>query len=137
MTWNSSYIPITVWPGPWDSTSRRQLCSEKRSAVPNASCTVGIDGAQQVILEKQQLDCFTNMNLQVLLDRLNADRYVVYGVVTEICVKFAAFGLLRTGKPVDLVTDAVRSLTEEAGSGTFRDFAAAGGGLTVAAKIIG
>jgi nicotinamidase/pyrazinamidase len=109
---------------------------EKRTVVPNGPCPVNVDGAQQVILEKQQLDCFTNMNLQALLDRLTADRYVVYGVVTEVCVKFAAFGLLRSGKRVDLVTDAVGSLTDEAGFSTFREIEAAGGGLTTVRQVL-
>ena len=53
------------------------------------------------------------MNLADLLERFAAERYVVYGVVTEICVKLAAFGLLKTGKRVELVTDAVRSLERQ------------------------
>ena len=32
---------------------------------------------------------------RALLVELEADRYVVYGVVTEICVRIAAFGLLK------------------------------------------
>ncbi len=60
---------------------------------------------------------------------------MVYGVVTEICVKLAAFGLLKTGMRVEIVTDAVRCLSEEAGAGMFAEFAAAGGTLTSIAKI--
>ena len=37
-------------------------------------------------------------NLARLLDRLDAGRYVVYGVVTEICVLHAVRGLLRAGR---------------------------------------
>jgi nicotinamidase/pyrazinamidase len=59
-----------------------------------------VDSARQFILEKQQFDCFSSPHLEPLLERLKADRYVVYGVVTEICVRCAAFGLLKTGKPV-------------------------------------
>src|SRR5580658_6064472 len=51
---------------------------------------------RQRILEKQTLDCFSSPQLAPLLTELNADRYVVYGVVTEICVRFAALGLLKT-----------------------------------------
>ena len=65
-----------------------------------------------------------------LLAELNADRYVVYGVVTEICVRFAAFGLLKTGKRVELVTDAVKALDESAAKNIFDEFTAAGGRLT-------
>src|SRR5579864_2849148 len=88
------------------------------------------EGFQQLILEKQELDCFTNPRLLPLLSELNADRYVVYGVVTEICVRFAAFGLLKTGKRVELVTDAVKALDESAAGKMFAEFTAAGGHLT-------
>ena len=87
------------------------------------------EGLQQLILEKPELDCFSNPLLMPLLSELNADRYVVYGVVTEICVRFAAFGLLKTGKRVDLVTDAVKALDESAAGKMFAEFTAAGGHL--------
>jgi len=103
---------------------------EKRVVIPNAPCELKIESAQQIILEKQTLDCFTNVNLPAILDRLGADRYVVYGVVTEICVKFAAFGLLKTGKRVELVTGAIRSLDQAASTKMLSEFAAAGGILT-------
>ena len=109
---------------------------EKRAVVPNAPCDLAaVDGAQQVILEKQTLDCFDNVNLQALLARLNADRYVVYGVVTEICVKLAAMGLLRTGRRVELATDAVRSLNDSDRDRFFAEFTAAGGALTTVAEL--
>ena len=66
-----------------------------------------IDGVPQLILEKRHNDCFTNPNMDALMLAFDAERYVVYGVVTEICVKDAAFGLLERGRKVDLVTDAV------------------------------
>jgi len=66
---------------------------------------------------------------------LNADRYVVYGVVTEICVRFAAFGLLKTGKRVEIVTDAVKALDEAAARKTLSDFTAAGGVLTTSDRL--
>jgi nicotinamidase/pyrazinamidase len=110
---------------------------EKCVIVPNTPREPDIEPGRQILLEKQKLDCFTNVNLRPLLDRLKADRYVVYGVVTEICVKYAAFGLLESGKRVEMVTDAVRSLTEEAGSRTLAEFMAAGGVLTTVAEISG
>lgn len=106
---------------------------EKRVAVKNAPGPVMV--GPQMLIEKQTFDCFTNVNLPAILNELKADRYVVYGVVTEICVKLAAFGLLRTGMRVEIVTDAVRCLSEEAGAGMFAEFAAAGGTLTSIAKI--
>ncbi len=84
----------------------------------------------QIILEKQTLDCFACAGLAPLLQSLNADRYVVYGVVTEICVKFAAMGLLKTGRRVEIVADAVKALDETAASKMFAEFQSAGGFLT-------
>ena len=94
------------------------------------------DGSRQLFLEKQKLDCFSSPRLSPLLAELNADRYVVYGVVTEICVKYAAFGLLKTGKPVDLVTDAVKALDEAAARAMFSEFSAAGGRLTTSSEVL-
>jgi len=90
------------------------------------------DPVRQILFPKQQLDVFSVPELLPLLQRLNADRYVVYGVVTEICVKCAAFGLLKTGKQVEIVTDAVRSLNEGEALKMLQDFVDAGGRLTSA-----
>jgi nicotinamidase/pyrazinamidase len=102
----------------------------KRIVIPNSGFDQSIDSAQQLLLEKQTFDCFTNINLAGLLERLGAERYVVHGVVTEICVKFAAWGLLKTGQRVELVTDAVRSLDDAASAEMTAAFLAAGGVLT-------
>jgi nicotinamidase/pyrazinamidase len=108
---------------------------ERRVVIPNASCDVAIAGAQQMLLEKQTLDCFSNVNLEALLDRLDAKRYVVYGVVTEICVKIAAMGLLKAGGRVEIVTDAIRALSETESAKTLDEFAAAGGRLTTISRV--
>ncbi len=104
---------------------------DPRAIIPAAAAD-----ARQLILEKQQLDCFSSPHLAPLLAQLNADRYVVYGVVTEICVRCAAFGLLKTGKPVEVVTDAVKALNEQAAIEMFQEFTAAGGRLTTSADVL-
>jgi nicotinamidase/pyrazinamidase len=116
------------------TTGQQKPCitlREKRAVIP-----ASVEGLQQLILEKQKLDCFTNPSLMPLLAELNADRYVVYGVVTEICVRLAAFGLLKTGKRVEIVTDAVKALDEAAASKMFAEFTAAGGHLTLSHAIL-
>jgi nicotinamidase/pyrazinamidase len=108
---------------------------EKPIVVPNRACEISISGARQIIVEKQTVDCFTNVHLNAILSHFHADRYVVYGVVTEICVRLAAFGLLKTGKRVEVVTDAIRSLNSEAGARMLAEFQAAGGILTTASEV--
>ncbi len=92
------------------------------SEPSNRPADLRIEGAEQIILEKQQLNLFTNPNLLRLLKLLAADEYVVYGVVTEYCVRHAALGLLETGKPVTLITGAIQSLNEEEGARTLQAF---------------
>jgi nicotinamidase/pyrazinamidase len=98
--------------------------------IPAAAADLGSLNAQQLILEKVTTNCFDNPNLNAVLEALGAERYVVYGVVTEICVRFAALGLLRTGKRVEVVTDAVRHLSEANRDLMLSEFTAAGGVLT-------
>jgi nicotinamidase/pyrazinamidase len=104
------------------------------SSAPGARVDAG--AARQVLVEKQQLDCFTNANLAALLGDLGAGRYVVYGVVTEYCVKCAAFGLLKTGARVELVTDAIQTLDADAGARTLAEFTAAGGVLSDSTRVL-
>ena len=95
------------------------------------------DPARQLILEKQELDCFTNPRLDALLAELSPERAVVYGVVTEICVRLAAFGLLSRGYRVEIVTDAVQALDQTAARKMFSEFQAAGGVLTTVGQVSG
>jgi nicotinamidase/pyrazinamidase len=102
------------------------LCSRSRAAVPSGL---------QIIIEKQHTDCFTNPNLLPLLASLKAERYVVYGVVSEICVRQAALGLLQTGARVELVTDAIRHLNAEAYEIMLSEYQSAGGVLTTSQEV--
>lgn len=70
-------------------------------------------GHQQIVLEKQQLNVFSNPNAERMLQWLGpVDEIVLYGVVTEICVAYAAWGLMRRGYRLRVVNDAVRHLDE-------------------------
>jgi nicotinamidase/pyrazinamidase len=109
---------------------------DQRLVIPNTPSVLDLGTARQIILEKQTIDCFTNVNIYQLLDRLAADRYVVYGVVTEICVQKAALGLLKTGKAVELVTDAVQCLDPKAQEEMFAEFVRLGGTLTTSEAVL-
>jgi hypothetical protein len=51
---------------------------------------VDAGAARQVLVEKQQLDCFTESKFsRAVWVTFRAGRYVVYGVVTEYCVRSA------------------------------------------------
>jgi nicotinamidase/pyrazinamidase len=69
-------------------------------------------GGGQTILEKAQLNLFTNPNTDALLKALDPEECIVYGVVTEYCVKECVLGLLERGYKVSLVEDAIQCLDQ-------------------------
>jgi nicotinamidase/pyrazinamidase len=109
---------------------------EKRVVVPNRECALDLAGAQQIVLEKQHVDMFTAVNLGRVLEELGAEECVVYGVVTEVCVRHAALGLLHTGRRVTVATDAIETLKPENGARSLDEIVAAGGRLARAAEIL-
>jgi nicotinamidase/pyrazinamidase len=121
-----------VWPrhcvaGTLGQRKAESTLLERRVTIPNRDCDVAIEGAQQIVVEKQTVDVFAARNLARILDRLAAERFVVYGVVTEICVLSAARGLLKLGKPVSLVTDAVETLKSEDSARALAEIRSLGG----------
>jgi nicotinamidase/pyrazinamidase len=108
---------------------------ERRVVVPNRACELAIDLAQQIVVEKQTVDVFAAPNLHRVVEWLNADSYVVYGVVTEICVLHAVRGLLKIGRRVTLVTDAVETLRAEDSARALKEVGAGGARLARVADI--
>jgi nicotinamidase/pyrazinamidase len=108
---------------------------ENRVVVPNRDCFPTLDGAQQIVVEKQHVNAFTVPNFTRVVEHLAADRFVIYGVVTEVCVLFAARGLLKYGKPLTIVSDAVAALTTEASVRALAEICAGGGTLALSSEI--
>ena len=73
--------------------------------------------------------------LRHVVDELRAERYVVYGLATDYCVRTAVFGLLKCEAPVELVTDAIKSITPK-GDSILQQFTAKGGRLTTTQKVL-
>jgi nicotinamidase/pyrazinamidase len=108
-----------------------------RVTVPNRECDPILDGARQIVVEKQTVDVFQCRKLGRVLERLNAASYVVYGVVTEICVLYAVRGLLKTLKPVTVVTDAVETLKAEDSARAVAEMRAGGAKLASVSDVCG
>jgi len=104
-----------------------EACAPGRLVIPNEKdfpMPENLSACQQVTLQKNTLNVFDNPNTDALLARLNPKglpafdpnpEFVVFGVVTEFCVGLAADGLLRRGRHVAVVTDAVQALDQENG----------------------
>jgi len=89
----------------------------------------------QIFVRKQALDCFSSVEMEPAMARTGAGRYVVYGVVTEYCVRMAALGLLARGARVEVVTDAILHLDENARRAMFDEVARLGGDLVTASEV--
>ncbi len=88
---------------------------------------------RQYFIEKQHVNCFTSAALMPLLAQLQADHYVVYGVVTEICVRHALRGLMATGTRITVLADAIKELDPAAAKATLDELVAAGGEISTTA----
>lgn len=84
----------------------------------------------QIVIEKQTLDVFGNVHANEVVERLGADaEFVVFGMVTEHCVRLAAKGLLERGRKVAVVTDAIEQLNGEDGRRALDELRALGARL--------
>jgi len=70
-----------------------------------------LDGREFLLLKKN-FDVFTNPNTERLLDRLDPDEIVVFGVATDVCDDAAIRGFLDRGLRVLFVEDAARGLDD-------------------------
>ncbi len=67
---------------------------------------------REFLLLKKHFDVFTNPNADRLLDLLDPDEVVVFGVATDVCDDAAIRGLLARGRSVVFVEEASRGLDE-------------------------
>jgi len=107
-----------------------EALTERVLTVPNeptATLPPDLSQYQQILLEKQTLDIFASRHAAALVERLDRDaEFVVFGVVTEYCVRLAAKGLLERGRRVSVVQDAIETLKPEDGQRTVAELQALG-----------
>jgi nicotinamidase/pyrazinamidase len=110
-----------------------EALTERAITIPNeptAALPQDFSKHQQIHLEKQTLDIFESRHAGELVERLGRDaEFVVFGVVTEYCVRFAAKGLLERGRRVFVVQDAIETLKAEDGQRAIAELQALGAEL--------
>ncbi len=80
---------------------------------------------QQIVIQKQQFDVFSNPGTEKLL-RVLPQHAIVCGVIAEHSVRLACLGLRRLGVKTALVGDAVGSLAKHSADQAFAELRAAG-----------
>jgi len=72
-----------------------------------------VEGRRELLLLKKNFNVFTNPNCDPLIDTLDPEELVVFGVATDVCDDAAIRGFLQRGRRVRFVEDAARGLNEE------------------------
>ena len=72
-----------------------------------------VAGRRELLLLKKNFNVFTNPNTNSLLEALDPDEIVLFGVATDVCDDAAIRGFLQRGRKVTFVEDAARGLDEE------------------------
>jgi nicotinamidase/pyrazinamidase len=113
-----------------------EALTEKVVRVPNdaeSKLPEDFSQYQQILLEKQTLNIFESRHADALVQRLGSHaEFVVFGVVTEYCVSFAAKGLLERGRRVAVVQDAIATLKPDDGKKAITELERLGARLTTA-----
>jgi nicotinamidase/pyrazinamidase len=71
-----------------------------------------IEGRREILLLKKNFNVFTNPNTEPVLDALDPEEIIVFGVATDVCNDAAIRGFLLRGRRVRFVEDAARGLDE-------------------------
>jgi nicotinamidase/pyrazinamidase len=95
-----------------------------------------VDGRREILLLKKNFNVFTNPNADALLDALDPEEIVVFGVATDVCDDAAIRGFLARGRSVRFVEDAARGLDAERTAACTAAWRAGGVAFTTADEVV-
>ncbi len=116
-------IPETLFPSPMIIPSRPDAFQPPEQWIG------------QFIVEKRTYSSQDNPNYDAILQSLGVRHAVVFGVATEFCVLADTLILCQRGFRVDLVVDAIKSITEEGGRKAIDQMLAAGACTVTTAEV--
>jgi nicotinamidase/pyrazinamidase len=90
-----------------------------------------------ILFHKHWFDVFTNPNVEPVVDELDPDSVVLYGVALDVCDRYAIEGLLarRPSTRLAAVTDAMKPINAEAADRLLRDWETRGVMLTTTDQV--
>jgi nicotinamidase/pyrazinamidase len=91
---------------------------------------------REFLLLKKSFDVFTNPNTEPLLEWLDPDEIVVFGVATDVCDDASIRGFLDRGRKVSFVEDAARGLDEGLVAAALAAWRARGVGFTTVSEVL-
>src|SRR5437879_5100610 len=100
--------------------------------VPTAILRGSLEGRREILVPKKHYDPFTNPNAETMLDALDPEAIVLFGVATDICDDAAVRALLRRGRRITFVEDAARGVDGSRIAACLAAWREAGVGFTTA-----
>jgi len=100
--------------------------------VPAAILRGWVEGRREILVPKKHYDPFTNPNAETMLDALDPEAIVLFGVATDICDDAAVRALLRRGRRITFVEDAARGVDGSRIAACLAAWREAGVGFTTA-----
>jgi len=91
---------------------------------------------REFLLLKKNFDVFTNPNTERLVEHLDPDEIVVFGVASDVCDDAAIRGFLERGRSVRFVEDAARGLDDARVAGCAAAWRQAGVQFTTVEEVI-
>ena len=91
----------------------------------------------EIIFRKQRFDVFTNPNVDPVINAINPDLIVLYGVALDVCNAYAINGFLeRNTAPIHLVLDATQAIFPDRGDQMVADWQQRGVTVTSTQAVI-
>jgi nicotinamidase/pyrazinamidase len=104
--------------------------------VPVAILRRFLEGGREILIPKKHFDPFTNPNTETMLDALDPDEILLFGVATDVCDDAAVRALLRRGRRVTFVEDAARGVDEARAAACIAAWREAGVGITTTEEVV-
>lgn len=90
----------------------------------------------QLVLEKIHMDAFTHPCARPIVEGSGIERWIVFGVMTDYGVRLSALGLLKLGRKVTVVTDAIQGWAPDSSRQAVIEMQAAGVDFRTTAAVI-
>jgi nicotinamidase/pyrazinamidase len=90
----------------------------------------------QIVLEKSHMDAFTHPCARPIVEKSGIGHWIVFGVMTDYSVRLSVLGLLKLGRKVTVVTDAVAGWAADTSRQAVIEMQAAGADFRTTAAVL-
>jgi nicotinamidase/pyrazinamidase len=95
-----------------------------------------LEGGREILVPKKHYDPFTNPNTETMLDVLDPDDILLFGVATDICDDATVRALVRRGRRVTFIEDAARGVDGARVAACLAAWREAGVGFTTSEEVV-